>query len=165
MEWLNDLIKQINLSKPVAIAMFVSTLILWKMKLWFGIDALESIPLAIVIWLCLFSGSLIVTWVLAALYKSIKNLFSKVLKRYQLGSLTELQKDFLVTLGSSEAEHLYISRLDFKKIGATKLEVVSLFSDLNKKGLVYVGIQNSDYVVITEYGKEVAWRIVKKLRK
>jgi len=165
MDWLNDLIKQINLSKPIAIAMFISTLILWNMKVWFGVDAFETIPLSIVIWVCLFSGSLIVIWVLIAFYKLVKNLFITVLRKYQLRGLTELQKDFLVTLGSSEIEHLNISRLDFKKIGVTKLEIDSLFNDLNKKGLVYVGVQNSDFVVITDYGKEIAWGIVKKLRK
>ena len=161
MDWLNDLIKQINLSKPIAVAIFISTLILWKIKVWFGIDAFESISLTIVIWACLFSGSIILAWVLIALYQSIRNLATNALKRYQIRYLTEMQKDFLVILGSSESENLYISRLDFKRIGVTKLEVVSLFSDLNKKGLVYVGIQNPDFVVITDYGKEVAWRIVR----
>ncbi len=140
----NQLVKYVSDSKPIAIAAFVTALVLLfgnELKLTLIPKVSEEIRLYS--WgVLIFSGTLILVSITPALYKFVKNTVSKVTRWYGLKNLTKLEKAILLEFVEVGPDTLYVYNLLTVYDGITSADILVATNSLKKKGLIHMSMDD-----------------------
>lgn len=163
MEWLFEILKHITISRSFTGAVFLTSA-----SLLFGPnifpDFFEPLPRdwkILSIGALIFSGVILLVWLIPALYKSIKKHISIVLKFILSRSLTDNEEALIKELANFADESLDLRQLDYTTGSVSKLEIFAIAASLSKKGLVAINPYEENLIQLSRQGRFRAIQIIK----
>jgi len=165
MSWLNDLLKHLELSKPFAGALFISSLaLLVGPKL--APNAIEAVPSQwrwLVAGTCIFSGALLSLWALPKIWNGALGTTRRVSNSHRFNPLTDRERGFIAFLGEHHPnDSANLEYLRFQEI--SKLEILQICAVLHRRGLVNVNRYNDNLVDLTAAGRKHALELLQRAK-
>ncbi|MBA4681509.1 MAG: hypothetical protein H2075_01865 [Pseudomonas sp.] len=158
MEWLTDIIKRLEISKPLVSAVFITSTVMY-----FGPDlAANNIPrspenfLPALFGVMTLTGCLLIFWSISEAWTLITSSIKKTSQTFKNGSLSEAEVAILHVLGRDPTTPLDLGSIDYSVAPATKLEFHHIVSKLEEKGLVYINGFDEDLISLTKQGRDKA---------
>lgn len=165
MNWVTDLLKHLELSKVGTAALFLTSLAFLVAPHYLP-NVIEGPPSEWrwVIWaLCIFSGILLAIWGIGALWGLLRSLPRKVRRATATLTFTPHENGFLAFMGKEHPN----STLDLDHINnpeGSKLETLGICASLERKGLLWISPVDTDYVRLTDAGRERALELLRQQR-
>lgn len=165
MNWLADIVKNLTVSKILVTAVFITAT-----TMYFGpIVAPESVPktpsdlVSYVFALMVLTGCILLLWGLSVIWSVMKDGargFSHVLTNQTLSSQ---EIGLLLFMAKDPSRAIDLERLDYQRIGGTKLEYHQLTKQLEIKGLARIYNWDDNLISLTERGRVRALELQKQL--
>jgi len=161
MQWLSDIFKHITISRPLTGAVFLTSA-----SLLFGPNVLpgffETLPREFktpFIAAFIFSGVILLIWLIPSLYKTIKKHTSTALKFLLSIALTENEEALIKVLADFADESLDLRQLDYTTGAVSKLELLAIAASLSRKGLVAINPYEENLIRLSRQGRSRAIQI------
>ena len=164
MDWLPSLLKHLSISRSGIVAVFITAAALYVGPKYIPeyVDAIPSPWSHLVQASLIFSGCLVIFWVLSSLFRSTSNALYSLLQLFRSNMLNDNEIGLLVALGQSPNIPLNIERIDFQSSEAplSELELLQVLNCLTKKGLISVNPFASNLFSLTDRGKQKALEVI-----
>lgn len=159
MDWLAEIIKQLQTSRSFVTAAFVVCFVI----LFGHIFVPASIPQApdewklVLIAGLLFSGTLLLFMIIPFIYKFFVQSFSNKLQEIKSSNLSQDERDFLYSLAlmieASQDDYINMGNLNYHAMEISKLEIQEIISNLSSKGLIDINSFDNNLVSFTKNGR------------
>lgn len=162
MDWIPALLKHLDISRSVIGAAFVTSC-----ALYFGprfepeyVDPVPKEWAFVVISILIFSGFLLSAWVISGIWVGIRRKLAGASERIRSLKLSQDEVNLLYALGERPSEPLNLDRVNYDAVSLSRLEVLDLVKNLEKKGLVSLNpYSSSELVSLTTSGRQRALKI------
>ncbi len=161
MGWISELLKHLNTSRSFVLATFVTSItVLFGNNIFPNlIPKLPNEWQLFVIVGAVFSGTLLLFWIVPFLWKLIFRVFKVNVQKLSASNLSNDEIDFLLFLASvvdkGGNDYLDIDRqINYDLLTVGKLKTVEIVSSLCKKGLVKSSSFDRDLVFFTPNGRK-----------
>lgn len=165
MSWLPELLKNLSVSRSVAGALFIATACMLTLPALFP-ARFPSIPDEwrwLVGGLALFSGALLVMWLIAGTWKLLAKTPAALRRALPERELSSLESTFLAVLGKHQPNGaVHLQELDQSTI--SKLEMFQMCKGLEARGYVQLNIWERELVSLTDKGRAKALLILRQAR-
>lgn len=162
MAWLGDVLKHFELSKKFTVAVFVTTFSLLVGPALLP-EKLTEVPEQwrwLVVGGCIFSGTLSTIWAVLPIWRLFLRIPSNLRNNPFISAPAPQENNFLLFLGEqfpNDSANLDCLRHD----GASKLEVLEMCYNLQRKGFVRVNPYDDNLVSLTPNGRRYALKLIK----
>lgn len=162
MDWIPALLKHLAISRSVIGATFATSCALYFGPR-FAPEYVDPVPKEwafVVISILIFSGFLLFTWAISGMWGATKRKLATASERISSLKLSQAEVNLLYFLGEHPSEPLNLDRVNYEAISLTRLEVLNLVHELEKKGLVSLNpYSSSELVSLTSSGRQRALEI------
>jgi hypothetical protein len=158
MEWLSELIKHITISRSFTGAVFITSGALVFGNWWWP-DYFDPFPKEWAIpanGALIFSGTLLLFWIIPAVWRTSVNAIFWIPKRIRSRSLSPNEEGLIEILANLADEPLNLERLNYAAGVFSKLEVLELSAGLERKGLVEINPYDENLVKLSAEGRRRA---------
>ena len=158
MDWLEDLVKNLAISRTLVVAIFITSVVMYvgplvKPDL---VPQLQKDFVPALFGTMILSGCLLVLWLVSGIWSIVSQGFKKTAQTLSNGTLTEGEMAILHVLGKNPTSPLDLEEIDYSRAPATKLEFHHLVSQLVDKGLAYTNDFDENLVSLTKQGRDRA---------
>jgi hypothetical protein len=164
MDWVTDLLKHLQISKSVVVAIFVTAVVMV-----FGHQFYPAtVPQVPDPWgpalfaAMILTGTLLLIWGASHTWQLVSSLVHSSRKLGKTPKLNESHFSLLLLLGQNPLESLDIDRLDYQESEVSKLEVIQLVEELEQNSLVSINPYHRSLITLTPEGREEALKIQKQ---
>lgn len=136
----NQLVKYLSDSKPITIAVFVTSII-FVIDNSFNIQIIPKLPDSIYIYafgVSVFSGSLLVTSAVTVIYQKIINQLSIMKTKRAKNNLSPLEAAIVIGFKDLGSGMMYSHQIVNNELAITKMDVLHAVTSLEKKGILKV---------------------------
>ncbi len=166
MQSIHEILKHLEVSKPFASAVFISTAVLLFGPLLFPsqIPVLAGGIRIAAIAALVFSGTYIGIWFLIGSHRIAYSFIKEVVYICSNKKLSNLDEVFLELAARAPGNSLNLYTLDYSNELITQIELSQHGKQLEKRGLVSMSYFDDSIFTLTERGKAVAVKILVKKR-
>jgi hypothetical protein len=163
MEWLTDLLKHLNLSRSVVVAIFVASAAQYiGARYWptYVEPAPKGWGFAIFMAFVL-TGTLLLFWVATAIWDIAARTAKSASQSFGAKSLSHQEAELLVAMAVDPNRPLNVDDIDYERLPLTKLEMLNTLRSLCRKGLVQDNPYASCLYSISDIGQQRALELLK----
>lgn len=106
-----------------------------------------------------FTGTLLLIWFLMEVFQFLKSNLKSGVNKIQSSNLSSDEVSFLLTLAVRPNDSLNIDNLNYDLNRITRIQVIKIANDLEKKGLIVIADFDSRIVWLTKEGIEKAFEL------
>lgn len=158
MDWLEDLIKHLAISRTLVVAIFITSVVMYvgpmiKPDL---VPQLQKDFVPALFGVMVLSACLLVLWIVAGIWSAAGHGLKKTAQTLSNRPLTDGEMAILHVLGKDPTSPFNLEDIDYSSAPTTKLEFHHLVNQLVKKGLVYTNDFDENLVSLTMLGRDRA---------
>ena len=167
MDWLPTLLKHLAISRSVVGAGFFASAVLY-----FGpriapayVDRVPNEWAFALVGALAFSASLLFFWFVSSVWISSKRQWTRIKDMFSSCEVSQTEVNALHALGENPSEPLNLESIDYVSLSMSRLEVLELVGNLEKKGLVSINPYGPNLISLTAPGRQRALEIQQASRK
>lgn len=167
MDWIPALLKHLGLSRSAIGAIFITALTLYVGPR-LAPAYVDSVPkewAVVVVGSLVFSGTLLLFWVLSFTYGSLGRRWKRAASARASRELNQNEINLLYAMGEAPRELLDFDKINYEQVGLTRLEVLELVHGLQRKGLISINQFNSRLFSLSSMGRQRALEIQKNSKR
>jgi hypothetical protein len=156
--WLNNLLRQVTVSKTLTAAVFLTsaTLVFGPKLLPSTIEAMpkewQFVPAATLV----FSACFLLAWLGAAAWRWLQKLYWEVVHSHRARSVSDQELEFLTSMARNPDSPVNLRTIDYAVSPLSRYELTRLATSLERKGLVRFGPYERAVIMLTARGEHVA---------
>ncbi|OQS28950.1 hypothetical protein B0T41_05560 [Chromobacterium violaceum] len=167
MDWIPSLLKHLAISRSAIGAAFATACVMY-----FGPRLAPSyvypVPKEwafVVVAVLAFSGFLLFTWAVSGVFHIAGRKLTSTSKKISAKKLSQDEVNILYALGQNPSDSLNLDHINYNAINLSRLEILNIVHNLEKKGLVSLNPYSaSDLVSLTQSGMQRALEIQRTSR-
>jgi hypothetical protein len=166
MNWLSDIIKNLEISKTLVVAIFVTATVMY-----FGpihapahVPAMEQRFAPYVFAAMALTGCLLALWLTDGASRIFRAGVHMIAIAFMRSSLMDSERAILLVLAKDPTQALDLANIDYTTAPGSKLEFHQLAKGLVSKGLVSINDWDHNLISLTEKGRENALEIQRQAK-
>jgi hypothetical protein len=161
MDWLRDILKNLEVSRTLVVAIFIAALAMFTAPYVAPdyVPRLQKEFIPFLFGVMVLTGALLLIWCLAAAWSLSKSGFRRTTEALADTSLSEAESMILMVLGRTPTTPLNLEDIDYERASASRLEFHHLVGRLEAMGLVRTNEYDENLVSLTQSGRSRALQV------